>query len=219
MKRVSAARGIRLVSRKLRSSCWVNAEIRPLTVMNLLGAEASASVMETSLPILSLSAAALAGAAAAFPKIQARIALSRAKHRSLTGHSKMSKMVARMVPHYEFDIDEFFCSDGAPKDIAMQRQDGFFRLAGLYADRYPKGRALTAEVTERISDLQFTENLPRAVPVQPPGARASRHLGLRAGLARRHRHRPRRQCVLRPDRLLRRQHLRQRLLQGVHRRG
>jgi len=78
--------------------------------------------METSLPILSLSAAALAGAAAAFPKIQARIALSRAKHRSLTGHSKMSKMVARMVPKYEFDIDAFFCSDGAPKDIAMQRQ-------------------------------------------------------------------------------------------------
>ncbi|MGF6306913.1 glutamate-1-semialdehyde 2,1-aminomutase [Bradyrhizobium sp. i1.8.4] len=113
--------------------------------------------METSLPILSLSAAALAGAAAAFPKIQARLALSRAKHRSLTGHSKMSKMVARMVPHYEFDIDDFFRSDGAPSEVAMQRQDGFFRLAGLYGGRYPKGRALTAEVTERISDLQFTE--------------------------------------------------------------
>ncbi|MCC8941818.1 aminotransferase class III-fold pyridoxal phosphate-dependent enzyme [Bradyrhizobium sp. Arg68] len=114
--------------------------------------------METSLPILSLSAAALAGAAAAFPKIQARIALSRAKHRSLTGHSKMSKMVARMVPKYEFDIDEFFRSDGAPSEVAMQRQDGFFRLAGLYKERYPKGRALTAEVSDRISDLQFTES-------------------------------------------------------------
>lgn len=113
--------------------------------------------METSLPILSLSAAALAGAAAAFPKVKARLALSRAKHRSLTGHSKMSKMVARLVPHYEFDIDDFFRSDGAPAEIAMQRQDGFFRLAGVYQDRYPKGRALTAEVSERISDLQFTE--------------------------------------------------------------
>jgi glutamate-1-semialdehyde 2,1-aminomutase len=114
--------------------------------------------METSLPILSLSAAALAGAAAAFPKIQARIALSRAKHRSLSGHSKMSKMVARMVPKYEFDIDEFFRSDGAPSEVAMQRQDGFFRLAGQYKERYPKGRALTAEVSDRISDLQFTES-------------------------------------------------------------
>ncbi len=113
--------------------------------------------MDSSLPILSLSAAALAGAAAAFPKIQARIALSRAKHRSLTGHSKMSKMVARMVPHYEFDIDTFFRSDGAPANIATQRQDGFFRLAGLYQERFPKGRALTGEVSDRISDLKFTE--------------------------------------------------------------
>src|SRR3954449_1696666 len=35
MKRVRAARGMRLVSRKLRSSCWVRLEIRVLTVMNL----------------------------------------------------------------------------------------------------------------------------------------------------------------------------------------
>ena len=70
--------------------------------------------MDSPLPILSLSAAAIAGAAVAFPKLQARLALSRAKHRSLTGHSKMSKMVARLMPHYEFDIDDFFRSDGAP---------------------------------------------------------------------------------------------------------
>ncbi|MBR0697175.1 aminotransferase class III-fold pyridoxal phosphate-dependent enzyme [Bradyrhizobium lablabi] len=113
--------------------------------------------MDSPLPILSLSVAALAGAAAAFPKVKARLALSRAKHRSLTGHSKMSKMVARLVPHYEFDIDEFFRSDDAPAEVALQRQDGFFRLAGIYQDRFPKGRALTSEVSERISDLQFTE--------------------------------------------------------------
>jgi glutamate-1-semialdehyde 2,1-aminomutase len=125
--------------------------------MNLLDAEVSASVMDTSLPILSLSAAAVAGAAAAFPKIQARVALSRAKHRSLTGHSKMSKLVARLVPHYEFDVGEFFAADGAPKDVAAQRHDGFFRLAGLYATRYARGRQMTAEAAGRISDLQFTE--------------------------------------------------------------
>ena len=113
--------------------------------------------MDTSLPILSLSAAAVAGAAAAFPKIQARVALSRAKHRSLTGHSKMSKLVARLVPHYEFDVGEFFAADGAPKDVAAQRHDGFFRLAGLYATRYARGRQMTAEAAGRISDLQFTE--------------------------------------------------------------
>ncbi len=70
----------------------------------------------------------------------------------------MSKMVARLLPHYEFDLDHFFCSDGAPDDVALQRQDGFFRLARLYGERYAKGRAMTAEAAEHISDLQFTES-------------------------------------------------------------
>src|SRR5882757_6515726 len=158
MKRVSAARGMRLVRRKFRSSCWVKRAIRPLIVINLSAGLASASGMDSSLPILSLSAAAVAGAAAVFPKLQARLALSRAKHRSLTGHSKMSKMVARMLPHYEFDIGDFFRSDGAPNEVAMQRQDGFFRLARLYEQRYANGRQMTAEAAGYISDLQFTEN-------------------------------------------------------------
>src|SRR5262245_4340957 len=144
MNRVSAARGMRLVNSKLRSSCWAREAIRPRIVINLLDGLASAGDMDSSLPILSLSAAAVAGAAAVFPKLQARLALSRAKHRSLTGHSKMSKMVARLVPHYEFDIDKFFAVDGAPREIAMQRQDGFFRLAGFYAQHYAKGRQMTA---------------------------------------------------------------------------
>jgi glutamate-1-semialdehyde 2,1-aminomutase len=112
--------------------------------------------MDSSLPIISLSAAALAGAAAAFPKIKARLELSRAKHLSLAGHSKMSRRAARMVPFYEFSIDEYFGSDGAPPAIAAQRKDAFFALARLYEARYPKGRQMTAEAASRISDLQFT---------------------------------------------------------------
>jgi glutamate-1-semialdehyde 2,1-aminomutase len=61
-----------------------------------------------------------------------------------------------MIPHYAFDIDDFFRSDGAPPAIAALRQDGFFRLARLYEERYPRGRALTKEAAECISDLQFT---------------------------------------------------------------
>jgi glutamate-1-semialdehyde 2,1-aminomutase len=114
--------------------------------------------MDSSLPILSLSAAAVAGAAVAVPKLQARLALSRAKHRSLTGHSKMSKMVARLVPHYEFDINDFFRSDGAPAEIATRRQDGFFRLAALYKERFARSRQATGEAAQRISDLQFTQS-------------------------------------------------------------
>ena len=63
-----------MVSRKLRSSCWVKAAIRPLTVMNLLAGLASAGGMDSPLSILSLSAVAIAGAAVTFPKLQARLA-------------------------------------------------------------------------------------------------------------------------------------------------
>ncbi|WP_407176572.1 aminotransferase class III-fold pyridoxal phosphate-dependent enzyme [Bradyrhizobium sp. STM 3562] len=115
--------------------------------------------MDTQLPILSFAggAVALTATAAVAPKVKARIALSRAKHRSLTGHSKMSKLVARLIPHYEFDINDFFRSDGAPAEVATKRQDGFFRLAELYKQRFAQSRQMTAEAAGRISDLQFTQ--------------------------------------------------------------
>src|SRR5580692_818102 len=155
MKRVTAARGMRLVRRKLRSSCCVRLAIRPLIVMNLSDGGASASGMDSSLPILSLSAAVVAGAVA-FPKVKARLELSRAKHRSLSGHSTMSRRVARLLPFYEFSADKYFNADGAPPEIAGQRKDAFFALAKLYAERYAKGRQMTAEAVTHISDLQFT---------------------------------------------------------------
>src|SRR6478736_2128913 len=113
--------------------------------------------METTLPILSLSVAAAASAAAVLPKLKARVELSRAKHRSLAGHSKMSRRVAKLLPFYEFEGDKYFGCDGAPDDVVQQRKDAFFRLASLYAERYPKGRAMTKEAAEKISDLNFTE--------------------------------------------------------------
>ena len=113
--------------------------------------------MDSPLPILSLAGAAVVGTAAIFPKLRARLALSRAKHRSLAGHAKMSRLVARLVPFYEFDIGDFFRSDGAPPAVAARRQDGFFRLAGLYQERFAKGRQMTLQAATRISDLQFTE--------------------------------------------------------------
>src|SRR5215468_4318725 len=138
MKRVRAARGTRLVNRQLRSSCWVRASIRLLTVMNLSAGLVSAVIMDSSIPILSLAAGAVAATAVVAPKVKARIELSRAKHRSLAGHSKMSRRVARLVPFYEFDSTDFFKTDGAPGEVATQRQDGFFRLAALYQERFAK---------------------------------------------------------------------------------
>src|ERR1700722_2788721 len=101
--------------------------------------------MDSPVPILVIAGAAVIGTAAVFPKVRARLALSRAKHRSLGGHSKMSRMVARLIPFYEFDINDFFCSDGAPPAVATQRQDGFFRLAHLYHGKFARGRQLTAQ--------------------------------------------------------------------------
>jgi glutamate-1-semialdehyde 2,1-aminomutase len=115
--------------------------------------------MDSSIPILSLAAAGAAAATAAVaPKVKARIELSRAKHRSLSGHSKMSRRIARLIPFYEFDINDFFRSDAAPAEIANRRQDGFFRLAAIYQDRFAKGRQLTSQAASRISDLQFTQS-------------------------------------------------------------
>ncbi len=114
--------------------------------------------MDSPLPILSLAGAAIVVTAVAFSKLRARLALSRAKHGSLTGHSKMSRLAARLIPFYEFDIDDFFRSDGAPANVATQRQNGFFRLARLYRERYAKGREMTLQAAARISDLQFTES-------------------------------------------------------------
>jgi glutamate-1-semialdehyde 2,1-aminomutase len=113
--------------------------------------------MDASLPILSLAAGAVAVTAVVAPKVKARLELSRAKHRSLTGHSKMSRRVARLIPYYEFDINEFFRSDAAPPEVATRRQDGFFRLAALYQERFAKGRQITSEAASHISDLQFTQ--------------------------------------------------------------
>jgi glutamate-1-semialdehyde 2,1-aminomutase len=114
--------------------------------------------MDNSIPLWSLAAGAVAVTAAVAPKVKARIELSRAKHRSLAGHSKMSRRISKMVPAYEFDINDFFRSDGAPAAVATRRQDGFFRLGALYQERFAKSRALTAEATGRISDLQFTQS-------------------------------------------------------------
>ncbi|MDQ8728451.1 aminotransferase class III-fold pyridoxal phosphate-dependent enzyme [Bradyrhizobium sp. LHD-71] len=109
-------------------------------------------------PLLILSAAAIAAIAIfVLPRAHARLLLSQAKHRSLAGHSKLSRRIARLVPFYEFDTDEFFNSDGAPPEIAGRRRNAFFELARQCRERFAKGRQMTADVSKAISDLQFVE--------------------------------------------------------------
>jgi glutamate-1-semialdehyde 2,1-aminomutase len=94
--------------------------------------------------------------AISIPLLGARLDLSRAKHRSLAGHARLARRIASFVPFYEFDEHRFFRSDDPPEAVAQQRRDGFRRLAELYRERFPQTRALTAQVRDGASDLQFT---------------------------------------------------------------
>jgi glutamate-1-semialdehyde 2,1-aminomutase len=113
--------------------------------------------MEETLSLKTAGIAALVAVlATTLPKIKRRLELSKAKHPSLTGHSRMAKRVARMLPGYAYDEITFFASDNAPAEVVNRRRQALARLSALYAARYPKSLALTTEAAERISDLQFT---------------------------------------------------------------
>ncbi len=103
----------------------------------------------------SLALGALVLAASAL-KLKSRMELSRAKHASLGGHSRIASRVAALVPSYHYDGARFFTVDGAPDEVAAERRADFERLAALYRTRCPKTLALTAEAAPLISDLQFT---------------------------------------------------------------
>ena len=98
-----------------------------------------------------------AGAAAAgTPAARRRLLLSRAKHGSLAGHSRWSLRIARQVPRLDYDEAAFVHCDGASDEIVARREAGLAGLTTFFVERYPKGRALTAEAAEGLSDLQFT---------------------------------------------------------------
>src|SRR4051794_26796570 len=108
----------------------------------------------TTLAFYGLGAAALT---ASVMKLQQRLQLSKSKHWSLTGHARMARRLAALVPFYEYDGQRFFDSDGAPADIAARRRAGFMRLSALYQARFAATTARTAEIADGISDVKFTD--------------------------------------------------------------
>jgi glutamate-1-semialdehyde 2,1-aminomutase len=104
--------------------------------------------------------ALLIGLAAAavllLPAVRMRLELSKAKHPSLTGHARMARRVAALVPYYAYDEERFFRSDTAPAEVAERRRSGFAKLTELYRQRFARSAALTAEAESALSDLQFT---------------------------------------------------------------
>lgn len=105
---------------------------------------------------LVFSALAVSAAALAWPLARQRLELSLAKHPSLTGHARMAKRVARLLPGYAYDEVRFFGSDGAPPEVQARRRTGFAQLASQLAQGHDTTLALTRQAREGLSDLQFT---------------------------------------------------------------
>ncbi len=108
----------------------------------------------TTLAFYGLGAIAVATSLAT---LRRRLRLSKAKHRSLTGHARLSRRVASLIPFYEYDEASFFSSDGVPPDVAARRREGFMRLSSLNATRSPQTLRCTEQAIDGISDLQFTD--------------------------------------------------------------
>jgi glutamate-1-semialdehyde 2,1-aminomutase len=89
-------------------------------------------------------------------KIRTRLLLSKAKHPSLHGHAKISRLIARHVPYIEYDNQRFFSSDGAPASIADQRRAAFSNLASRLQRLSPRSINMSEELETDISDVLFT---------------------------------------------------------------
>lgn len=109
--------------------------------------------MDETLAFWALGGAAFA---ATLPRLIRRLELSRAKHPSLTGHSRMAKRVASWLPGYAYGEERFFNSDGAPAEVAAQRRLALQQLGNTLVARCPRTLALTASARDGLPDLQFT---------------------------------------------------------------
>ena len=112
--------------------------------------------MELLPATLALYAAGATAMATSFVKLRTRLQLSRAKHPSLTGHSRMARRVAALIPSFSYGEERFFRCDDAPEEIAVLRRAGFMRLADLFRERGARTAECAEEAAERISDFQFT---------------------------------------------------------------
>jgi len=106
---------------------------------------------------LALNALYLGLALFVLRKILIRLRLSKAKHPSLTGHSKMMRRVSKLIPYYELSEAQFFNCDGAPEIVARQRHNGFNNLSVHFRDKYTKSIELNEQLGNSISDVPFTD--------------------------------------------------------------
>jgi len=89
-------------------------------------------------------------------KIFIRLRLSRAKHPSLRGHSKMARRVAKQLKYFEYDESNFYNSDGAPDVVAKKRQVALSLLTQKIQKSTIKTSEFSQSMASSISDVDFT---------------------------------------------------------------
>ena len=121
--------------------------------------------------ILVYAVAAVAAAALASQDLVDALQLSRAKHRSLAGHSRMARRFAAAVPFYEYGETQFFRVDGAPDESSRRRAAQDSCACRRFRRAVPRDSAsLPARWPARLRPaIHFA--VPRAVSVQPVRAR------------------------------------------------
>ena len=75
-------------------------------------------------------------------RVRQRLQLSLAKHPSLTGHPRMARRLARLIPAHRHEAADFYATDGAPAVNLTQLASGANALAVGAVDA---GRALVLE--------------------------------------------------------------------------
>ena len=108
---------------------------------------------------LTLSTLALAVMALVLaPRAKARLELSRAKHRSLAGHSRMAKRVAALIPGYAYDEARFFNADEVAAEVVARRKAGLSRLAAHFEATEKSSIDMSERAKALLPDLRFTSN-------------------------------------------------------------
>jgi glutamate-1-semialdehyde 2,1-aminomutase len=88
----------------------------------------------------------------------ARIALSRAKHPSLSGHARWSRRMARLISQFDYAGSRFFTSDRAPPEVAARRKQGMERLRRRLAESSPATLRYSQSLEGSVSDVRFTSH-------------------------------------------------------------
>ena len=81
--------------------------------------------------------------------------LSRAKHRSLTGHPFSALLLSRLVRGYTYDEAQFLAADDAPDAVIRARRSALERLGHHFTGRHARTLAAGAELRDGVSDADF----------------------------------------------------------------